>query len=380
MADLTDDSGRAPGPERGAYAVDYRLIADLVARVIGGRVPEHAATVLGWASYWTGMCTPGRDALLVACTVALHGSGCGAVEFDTEAPDVDRRSGLVTLRAKVRCGSEADITVQSLIREPVPGPDPAELAAVLPPSQRLADRTVLVVGGSRGLGAAVSLGLASQGARVLVSCTRAPEVLAASSHTYRDHLWPVLADVSDGWALGAALPDGPLDGLVLLAAPAIPTLPLAPDAVEPAAQFMAASTRLIFGPLAVCAPRLRDGATVVLVSSEAVHTPPQFWPHYVAAKAAVEGIAEYLAHHHPWRIVVARPPRLWTDLTNTPGGRAASHPIAPVAADIVGAFTPEPPGAGGVSILGAGGCPRPWPTLSEEVRDAGNPRLEQVLR
>ncbi|WP_405163430.1 SDR family NAD(P)-dependent oxidoreductase [Nocardia sp. NBC_01499] len=380
LADLAGDSAQAPGQESGSYSVDYPLIASLVSRVIGGRVPEHVAAVLGWASYWTGMCTPGRDALLVACTVVLHGSGSGAVEFDTSEPEVDRRSGLVTLRAGMRCGASADVTVQSLIRESVPGPDPAELAAVLPPSEKLAGRTILVVGGSRGLGAAVSLGLASQGARVLVSCTRAPEVLAAASHAYRDRLWPVLADASDGWALGAALPEGQLDGVVLLAAPAIPTLPLAPDAVETAAQFMAASTRLVFAPLSVCVPRLRKGATVVMISSEAVLAPPRWWPHYAAAKAAVEGLAEYVARHHPWNVVVVRPPRLWTDLTNTPGGRAVSNPIAPVAADIVNAFSAEEAVPGEVSVLGAAGWGAPWPILSEEVRDAGDLRPEQVVR
>ncbi|WP_280465808.1 SDR family NAD(P)-dependent oxidoreductase [Nocardia brasiliensis] len=380
LADVAGDSAQAPGAEGGTYSVDYPLIAALVSRVIGGRVPEHVAAVLGWTSYWTGMCTPGRDALLVATTIVLHGSGSGAVEFDTAAPEVDRRSGLVTLRAGMRCGASADVTVQSLIRESVPGPDPQELAAVLPPSERLAGRTILVVGGSRGLGAAVSLGLASQGARVLVSCTRAPEVLAAASHAYRDRLWPVLADASDGYALGAALPEGPLDGVVLLAAPAIPTLPLAPDAVETAAQFMAASTRLVFAPLSVCVPRLDKGATVVLISSEAVLAPPRWWPHYAAAKAAVEGLAEYVARHHPWHVVVVRPPRLWTDLTNTPGGRAVSNPIAPVAADIVNAFSAEDVVAGEVSVLGAAGWGAPWPLLHEEVRDAGDLRSEQVVR
>ncbi|QIS12934.1 SDR family NAD(P)-dependent oxidoreductase [Nocardia arthritidis] len=376
LGHLISPSG-GPGRERGSYAIDYRQVSGLVARVIGGWIPEHLATVLGWASYWTGMCTPGRDALLVALTMRLRGSGCGAIKFETQEPEADRGSGLVTVRARSTRGAAADITVESLIREPVPGPDPAELAAVLPPSQDLAGRTILVVGGSRGLGAAVSIGLASQGARVLVSCTRVSHPLMEAASRYTGRLVPVLADVSDGWALQTALPDTPLDGVVLLAAPAIPNLSLAPDAIEPAAQFMAASTRLVFGPLSVCAPRLRPGATVVLVSSEAVVEPPRWWPHYVAAKAALEGLAKYLAHHHHWNVVVARPPRLWTDLTNTPGGRAASHPIAPVAAEIVTAFRSEDAGTGEVSIIGPD--TQPWPSVAEEVRDAGDLRARQVV-
>ncbi|KZM75311.1 SDR family NAD(P)-dependent oxidoreductase [Nocardia terpenica] len=371
------DPADPPGPETGCYAVDHRGIAALADRLIGGRVPEHVATVLGWVSYWTGMCTPGRDALLVAFAVDLLGAGFGPIEFHTDAPDVDRRSGLITLHARTRCGVSADVTVESLVREPVPGPDPAELAAVLPPSSALAGRTVLVVGGSRGLGAAVSLGLAGQGARVLVGCSRSPDALLAAAPDQRDRLRPVVVDASKPRALDAALPDTPLDGVVVLAAPAIPTLPLAPDAVDSATEFLTESARLVLAPLSVCTGRLRPEASVVLVSSEAVTDPPQGWAHYAAAKFAVEGLAHYVARHHSWRVSVVRPPRLWTELTNTPGGRARSNPIGPVAAAIVGAFTAPAGAPGEVRVLGE---PETLPTPSEEVWRAGNPRPEQVLR
>ncbi|RDI68875.1 SDR family NAD(P)-dependent oxidoreductase [Nocardia pseudobrasiliensis] len=365
-----------PGPEAGAFSVGYRLISDVVERVTGGGVPEHLATLLGWVSYWTGMHTPGRDALLVACSIEFERAGTGAIEFGTETPDIDRRSGLITLRARTRCGADAAVTIESLVREPVPGPEPGEIAAVLPVSRSLAGRTVLVVGGSRGLGAAVSLALAGQGARVLIGCTRRPEALLATAPGWADRLIPVIADASDPRALAAALPDEPLDGVVCLAAPAIPTLPLAADAIDPAIDFIGESSRLVLTPLSVCAARLRPDATVVLVSSEAVIDPPRWWPHYAAAKGVVEGLAHYVARHHPWRVVVARPPRLWTEMTNTPGGRAQSNPIGPVAAGIVGAFlAPAVPGE--VTVLGGSNA---WTAPSEEVWRAGNSRPEQVLR
>ncbi|MBF6327041.1 SDR family NAD(P)-dependent oxidoreductase [Nocardia transvalensis] len=366
-----------PGPEEGAFAVGYRVIADLVERVIGGHVPDHIATVLGWVSYWTGMHTPGRDALLVAATVELERAGHGAIEFRTEAPDIDRRSGLITLRATTTCGATAKVSVESLVREAVPGPNLNELAGVLPPSQALADRTIFVVGGSRGLGAAISLGLAAQGARVFVGCTREPEELLNAAQDLRERLHPVIADAANPRALAAALPEEPLDGVVVSAAPAIPTLPLAPDAVDAGIEFLSDSSRLVLSPLAVCAQRLRPDATVVLVSSEAVTDPPRWWPHYAAAKGALEGLAQYAARHHPWRVVVARPPRLWTELTNTPGGRALSNPIGPVAAGIVGAFTAPGSVPGEVTVLGGS---HSWTAPSEEVWRAGNPRPEQVLR
>ncbi|MFJ4655108.1 SDR family NAD(P)-dependent oxidoreductase [Nocardia sp. NPDC088792] len=396
------DPADPPGLEQGSYAADHRFIAKLTERLVGGRVPEHIATLLGWVSYWTGMSTPGRDALLVACTIDLQQAGFGALEFHTDAAEVDRRSGLVTLRAHTRCGVNADVTVQSLVREQVPAPNPDSLAEFVPPSDLLADRTILVVGGSRGLGAAVSLGLAAQGATVLVSCSRPPTQLLAAAGPYRDRLKLVLADARNPHALAAALPAIPLDGVVVPAAPAIPSLPLAPDAVDCAADFIGDSARLVLAPLSVCATRLRPYATVVLVSSAAVDDPPRWWAHYTAAKCATEALARYAAEHHPWQVAVVRPPRLWTDLTNTPGGRAASAPMGPVAAAIVGAFTAPDFAPGEVAVLESrvteSGQPDHSiaPTTSvetpatsvetvpatsvEEVRHAGNSGAEQVLR
>ena len=60
----------------------------------------------------------------------------------------------------------------------------------------------------------------------------------------------------------------------------------------------------------------------MVVSSSAVVDPPAEWPHYVAAKCAVEALARVAAVEQPEaRLLVVRPPKLLTELVNTPMGR-----------------------------------------------------------
>jgi NAD(P)-dependent dehydrogenase (short-subunit alcohol dehydrogenase family) len=76
---------------------------------------------------------------------------------------------------------------------------------------------------------------------------------------------------------------------------------------------------------------------VVVISSSVVSRPVATWPHYVAAKQAVEGLVQVAALEYPdVRFLVKRPPLLDTDLAASPA--ALVPPLAPevVAEDIAG--------------------------------------------
>ena len=60
----------------------------------------------------------------------------------------------------------------------------------------------------------------------------------------------------------------------------------------------------------------------MILSSVAVEKPVRDWPHYVAAKSAVEGFAQVAPLQYPeTSSLIIRPDKLLTDMTNTPMGR-----------------------------------------------------------
>jgi NAD(P)-dependent dehydrogenase (short-subunit alcohol dehydrogenase family) len=74
---------------------------------------------------------------------------------------------------------------------------------------------------------------------------------------------------------------------------------------------------------------------VLFCSSAAITAPPRDWPHYVTAKAAVEGLASWVAATKPrLRTVIVRPPRMRTAMTGTPSGR-----IGAASADAIALWT-----------------------------------------
>ncbi len=72
-------------------------------------------------------------------------------------------------------------------------------------------RNILVTGGSRGIGRAIALALAGEGANVAI-CGRTRETLEATAAEIRGHgvaAWPVVADVSRSRTSKPALPRRP---------------------------------------------------------------------------------------------------------------------------------------------------------------------------
>jgi NAD(P)-dependent dehydrogenase (short-subunit alcohol dehydrogenase family) len=71
---------------------------------------------------------------------------------------------------------------------------------------------------------------------------------------------------------------------------------------------------------------LRQG-TVLFVSSSFVTDPPKNLGHYAAAKSAAETLLRASARHsRAIRFLAMRPPRLLTDMTDTPSGKLDAIP------------------------------------------------------
>lgn len=366
----------AYGPE-GAGAVFERFPA--ATRTLG-RFP---VICLMWASRLAGMRLPGEHCLLgqVALRFSpLTVTGPVRLSYTARVVHTDPRFGLVTIEGEVSAGGAvvARAEIEAMVRVPAPPPSAAAVTAHLTPSARLLGRSAVVVGGSRGLGAALSLALASQGCDVYVGhrgtgtapgvppggCSGGPaaglpDTLTTGCDSLPGRLLSVPGDAGDPrWsqALRSRLArehGGPgLDLLVCSAAPPLRTLGLAATDLERLDAFLVSAVRLVSAPLAgLLDPLEAARGRCLVISSSAVSDPPRDWPHYVAAKSAVEGLVRWAARHHPRvAFLLARPGLLRTEQTNSPSTREAAGPVEPVAARLVRRLLDAEP-AGGVPHL-----------------------------
>ncbi|QNT98124.1 short chain dehydrogenase (plasmid) [Streptomyces griseofuscus] len=324
-----------------------------VASRLLGRLP---LACLLWSSHLAGMRLPGENCLLGRVALDFRPvavSGPARLSYTARVVHADPRFGLLTIAGEVSADGVvvAVAEIEAMVREPAPLATAAALGAHLSPSTRLRGTSAVVVGGSRGLGAALSLALVSQGCEVFVGhrstlpqsllddAGRLPGLLRSAPGDAADPRW------SDGLRARAEQKCGGLDFLVCSAAPPLRTLGLAATDLDRMDAFLTGSLRLVSAPLAGLLPLLRPGrSSCLVVSSAALREPPRDWPHYVAAKSAVEGLVHWAARHHPGvGFLLARPGMLWTEQTNSPSARETAGPVEPVAARLVRRLLDPPP-------------------------------------
>ncbi len=163
----------------------------------------------------------------------------------------------------------------------------------------LRDRVVLVTGGSRGLGAAMSVGLAERGARVVIASRKLDscEALAAAITESSGQAYPLACHVGEWESLAgvvdaAAARWGRLDGLVNNAGMS----PLAPSLLETSEVLfdkvigvnLKGPTRLT--ALAATVMATTGGGSVINISSLASVKPTPVATVYAAAKAGLNAL------------------------------------------------------------------------------------------
>lgn len=307
-------------------------------------------TAMAWSSFLAGMELPGQYGLLcrVRLSVGLPASHA-PVGYTARVVDIDHRFSAVTVTGELRTTSATMATVEldAMVSSPVPVPLLRSIDRVLAPSNRLVGRTAVVVGGARGLGAGLALALAGQGCRVLVGHREAGALapLREQSAGRGGELISVPGDASAvSWTADVsrrlAEAGNRLDYLVLSAAPSIGIATFTPEGVVRIGDYTARALDLVSVPLSGLADVLeRSEGRCLAVSSAALDNLPPEWPHYVAAKSAVEGLLRWTAAMRPgvgWFAV--RPGMVLTDQVNTPAGREEASPVEEVAGRICSRF------------------------------------------
>ncbi|MCW3059421.1 MAG: uncharacterized protein JWQ02_1242 [Capsulimonas sp.] len=316
--------------------------------------------ILVWSSYLIGMELPGKTALFSRLRLTFETPAetpLFPLVYRARTLVLDPRFQLLKIALDVEAGglTLASGQAASLIRPESPVSSADSLRALLPNEPRLLGQTALVIGGSRGFGAALSLGLALQGARVLLAYQHSAveaEAVRSQAGEAPGKIELVQGDATDiTWlqTLCSQIQEdgGGLDMLICNACPPIRALAFAPEALGRFQEFITQSVALVSAPAGAFIDLLakRKGWNVV-ISSEFVRTVPAEWPHYVAAKYAIEGMTHAIQAQQPSvQSLIVRPPRLLTDQTNTPMGRMDAMPVEAAAAAVIRRFSePAPDG------------------------------------
>jgi NAD(P)-dependent dehydrogenase (short-subunit alcohol dehydrogenase family) len=348
VAGLSMSGCYAPAPAAlGALMARY----DLARRGVG---PTDLGLVC-LASFLVGMELPGRRALFSRLRLERVVGSAAAIEYQARLSEYDERFELVRSEVQLSAGGRplGMLRLESFVRGDVPPPaTPAR-------SQAWAGKVALITGASRGLGAALAQTLAWQGCTVLTNYLKSRaevEALAERTAAAPGKVLPVEGDAADlgacGRIRGRLLDEGRgLDLLVCNASPPIRSLWVDAESSQRIERHVADSIRLVNAPLCTFLPLLAERAgQLVVISSSFVNTLPADFPHYVSAKFAAEGLVRVAAKEYPKvSVLIARPPKLLTDLSNTPMARQRALSAGDAAEKIVARLSA--PRAGSVEVL-----------------------------
>jgi NAD(P)-dependent dehydrogenase (short-subunit alcohol dehydrogenase family) len=303
---------------------------------------------------------PGERALFSRLTLKFTlpmSTSTSSVKYQAKVISLDQRFYILNLSTQFSVGEEtlAQGQLQAFVRQDTPSLTSTGIEAVLPRSSKLQGKVALVTGGSRGLGAHIVQALALQGCKVILNyrTSRAEaEAVQASVQGAPGEIVLGQGDVADDSvcrSLASLIINqyGQLDFLLCNACPPLLPLWLDSSAATRINEYVQKSLALVSSPLSLLLePLAASAGRCIVISSSAVQNPVAEWPHYVSAKYAIEGLTQVAAREYPTaHFLIVRPPRLLTDLTNTPLGRQNSIAPERVAIKIVQwALEPALPG------------------------------------
>lgn len=362
------DADLFPGQSlSGQYAPDEDRLQRTMkwAGLEGRSVDAFHVVVLMACSYLIGMALPGRRALFSRLSLEFADVAPRdmPLTYIARVTAFDRRFDLLKIAVQFSAGAQSAASgeLRAFVRRELYPPRPAGVEAHLARSEDLKGKVALVIGASRGLGAALAQALALQGCTVVANFLHSEAEAERLRNSLHDAPGCVLLRRGDGgdvrWceAMRREIERdyGRLDFLVCNACPPIVPLWIEPEAVVRIREYVDKSLALVSAPLAVFLDVLaaQSGWAIVVSSSVTQSAPPADWPHYVSAKHAVEGLTRAAAQEYgAVKFLIARPPALLTDLTNTP--LASQSALAPeIAAAKIVARLKEDAAPGCVEIL-----------------------------
>jgi NAD(P)-dependent dehydrogenase (short-subunit alcohol dehydrogenase family) len=278
---------------------------------------------------------PGREALVRSFSLDFDGCDlpeAGSLRFSAEVTKLSRQIGLANIEVQLDLEDQpfAHGEIGSAVR-PRHTATGQRVDRARRAGSSMRDRVVVVMGGSRGIGAALAQAFTWQGATVIAAfreCAEDARLVEESAADAPGALRLVQGDAADAqWCLNLeeeiVREHGRVDVLVCNACPSIREMQFSAAAVDRLNRYVAQSLALIDAPMAAFLETIGEtGGLCVLMSSQALESKPAGWPHYVAAKAAAEALVELLAGlNDRVGFLTVRPPKTLTDQMNTNLGR-----------------------------------------------------------
>ena len=318
---------------------------------------------------------PGLHSVFAAATLSLSGGGCRLARgsYTAQVCERDARTGRLLLGGVLTTGAGKVVSseLECFERPPLPALDSMSLLPHSPAP--VTGRAVVIVGGSRGFGAAMALSLLGRG-HATHTLSSTPGNLGALDRRARGATHDARRRCprsDERCAHCRSRQDGADARTRHRACGRRPTAPVQsdPGVGGRALDYVARSVELVAAPLGAFLPLLEDDGFVLFCSSVALEAPPRDWPHYVAAKGALEGLAQWVAATRPGvRVVIARLPKLLTGMTNSPSMRLGA--IAPATSQSASSNgSSARTSSAGVTML------RTRSALSVSPRHSGQPSL-----
>lgn len=287
------------------------------------QLPACQTSALLWSSYFVGMKCPGRQALFFDLDLTFNETTCGpSITVNELEVTFDPRFSLVLISG--RANGVPTFRLRAFRRPDRVRYETSAIESEIGRSDRYRGMVVLVSGSGKGFGSVLATAFALHGAAVVVNGRTQADIDDVIRDIVRigGSALAAFGDVSQETACrriagSAATHFGRIDVLVNNASPIIDPRGFLEQSTGELVGFVGDALRACEQLTRVMIPLMPAGGLVLNVSTAYLKRPRAQYPHYLAAKAAIEGLTRALAAEFPaLRFVIVRPPRMLTDQTN----------------------------------------------------------------
>jgi short-subunit dehydrogenase len=309
----------------------------------------NVVVLLMWSSYFIGMIMPGQQALYSQFELSINKNlttQIDQIEYNVNVEKVDTRFNLIQMTFELLNNIKiADGEFSAFVR-PILNQNIFTRNVIFNQYKKiLSGKTALITGASRGLGAILVNVLAGMSCRVIVNYqySQAEAVHLQEEINKRGNgeieLWQ--GDISNPSLVKTKYEEimkqnRNIDILVCNAFQSPHILPFELTTISRMSKYIINNIEMTSVPLAIFTPMLNNvNGHIIIISSEYVVSPVKEFPQYISAKSAIEGLVFSIAMGYRkinWFIV--RPPKMLTDMSNSPVGNCGLADPALVAKDI----------------------------------------------